>query len=76
MTNEMSERAQNQSSRQALLVFIRARRSFIKSMDLSSDMNPDLVVVIEDTLAQMAEALNRLTDKEPNVMCSNNKEYF
>ena len=54
----------------------KARRSFTESTDLSSDMKPDLAVVIEDTLAQMAQALNRVNDKEPSVTCSNNKEYF
>ena len=55
---------------------IRARRSFIDSTDLSSDMNHDSAVVIEDTLVKMAPALDRVTDKEPIVMCSNNKDYF
>ena len=57
-TTEMSDRVQNQSSRQVLMASIRAGRSFIKSMDLSSDMNPDLAVVIEDTLAFTAQAIN------------------
>ena len=50
MTTETSDRAQNQSSRQAMMASIRTRRSFIKRTDSSSDMNPDLAVVIEDTL--------------------------
>ena len=54
---------------------IRARRCFIESMDLSSDMSPDLAVVIEDTLALMAQTLNRVNDEEPSVTCSDNKEY-
>ena len=49
MTNYTSDRVQNQSSRQALMASIRARRSFIESTDLTSDMNPDSAVVIEDT---------------------------
>ena len=56
----MSNRVQNQSSRQALMVFIRARRSFIKGTDSSSDMNPDLVVIFEDALVQMAIIRNIL----------------
>ena len=71
---EMSDRTQNQSSGQALMASIRARRYFIGSTDLSSDMNPDLAAVIEDTLAQMAQALNN--DEEPSVTHSDNKEYF
>ena len=54
MNTETSDRAQNQSSRQALMVSFRARRSFIESTDLSSDMNPDSAVVIEDALVLMA----------------------
>ena len=54
---------------------IRARRSFIESIDWSSDMNPDLAAVIEDTLVQMAQALNRVNDEEPSVTHSDNKEY-
>ena len=67
---------QRQSSRQALMASIRARRSFIENMDLSSDMNPDLAVVIEDALAQTAQAINRANDEKPSVTCSNSKEYF
>ena len=67
MATEMSDRVQNQSSRQALMASIRARISFIKSMDSSSDMNPDLAVVIEDALVQMAQACNRVNDEEPSV---------
>ena len=74
MTIEMSDRAQNQSSRQALMPSIRARRSFIESMDLSLDMNPDLVVVIEGALALMAQAINKANDEEPSVTCSDNEE--
>ena len=70
----MSDRAQNQSSKQALMASIRARRSLLESMGSSSDMNPDLAVVIEDDLAQMAQALNRVNDEEPSVTCSD-KEY-
>ena len=55
---------------------IRARESFIESTDLSSDMNPDSMGVIENTLVKMAQALNRVTDKEPSVMCSDNKDNF
>ena len=57
ITTQMSNRVHTQSSRQALMVSIKARRSFIKSMDSSSDMNPYLAVVIEDALMQMAQAL-------------------
>ena len=49
-TTEMSDRAQNQSSRQALMASTRARKSFIKSTDLGSDMNPDSAVVIVVTV--------------------------
>ena len=75
-TTDTSNRVQNQSSRQALMASIRARRSFTRSTDLSSDMNPNSAVVIEDTLVQMAQTLNRNNDEEPSVTCSNNKEYF
>ena len=54
MTTNTSDRVQNQSSRQALMASIKARRSFITSTDLSSDMNPDSAVVIEDNLVKMA----------------------
>ena len=47
MTTEMSDRAQSQSSRQALMASIRAWRFFIEGMDLSPDINPDLAVMIE-----------------------------
>ena len=46
MTTKKAGRAQNQSSRQALMASIRARRSFIESTDLSSNVNPGLAVVI------------------------------
>ena len=62
MTTNTSDRVQNQSSRQVLMTSIKARRSFIESTDLSSDMNTDAAVVIEDTLVKMAQALNRVTD--------------
>ena len=75
-TTDTSERVQNQSSRQAFMASIRARRSFIKSTDLSSDMNPDSAVVIEDALVQAAQALNRVNDKEPSVTHGDNKVYF
>ena len=52
MTTNTSDRVQNQSSRQALMASIRARRFFIESTDSSSDMNPDSAVVIEDTLGK------------------------
>ena len=48
-TTEMSDRAQNQSSGKTFMASIRERRSFIESTDSSSDMNPDLAVVIEYT---------------------------
>ena len=76
MIANTSDRVQNQSSRQALMASIIARRFFIESTDLRSDMNPDSVVVIKDTLVKMAQALNRVTDKEPGVTCSNNKDYL
>ena len=75
-TTEMLNRAQNQSSSQTLMASIRARRSLIESTDMSSDMNPDLAVVIEDALVQMAEAHNRVCDEVPNVIHSDNKEFF
>ena len=53
---------------------IRARGSFIDSTDLSSDMNPDSAMVIENTLVKMAQALNRDIDEEPSVICSNNRD--
>ena len=62
------------SSRQALMASIRPRRYFIESTDSSSDMNPDSAVVIEDTLVKMAQALNRVTDKEPSVTCNGNQD--
>ena len=74
-TTEMSNRVQNQSSRQALMASIRVRY-FIKSTDLSSDINPDSAVVIEDASVKTAQALNRVNDEEPSVTCSDNKEYF
>ena len=49
------------------MISIKARRSFIESIDSSSDMNPDSVVVTEDTLVKMAQTLNRVTDEEPSV---------
>ena len=55
---------------------IRARRSFIKSTDSSSDMNPDSAVIIEDTLVKMAQALNRITDEEPSVTQNGNQDNF
>ena len=76
MTTNTSDRVQNQSSRQALMPSIRARRSFIESTDLSSDMNPDSAVVVEDTLEKMTQVLNRATDEEPSVTHSGNKDNF
>ena len=75
-TTNMSNRIKNQSSRQALMASIRARRSLIKSTDSSSNMNPDSAVVIEYDLVQMVQALYRVNDEEPSVTCSDNKEYF
>ena len=43
-------------------------------MDLSSDMNPDLAVVIEDALAFMAQAINKANDEEFSETHSNKKE--
>ena len=37
-------------------------------------MNPDSAVVIEDTLVIMAQALNRVTDKEPSVTHSGDQD--
>ena len=76
MTTEISDRTQNQSSRQALMASIRARRSYIKSVDWSSDMDPDLAVVIEDALEFTAQAINKSNDKELSEMCSNKKENY
>ena len=44
-------------------------------MDSSADVNPDSAVVIEDALALMAQAPNRVNDKQPSVTHSDNKEY-
>ena len=74
MTTNKSNRVHNQSSRQALMVFIKARRSFIESIDSSSDMNPDSAVVVEDTLVKMTQALNRVTDEEPSVTHSSDQD--
>ena len=76
MTTDTSDRVQNQYSMQVLMASIRARRSFIEHPNLSSDMNPDSAVVIEDTLVQMAQTVNRVNGKEPSITCSDNKEYF
>ena len=43
-------------------------------MDLSSDINADLAVVIEDTLMVTAQAINKANHEEPSVTHSNNKE--
>ena len=75
MTLDTSNRVQNQSSSQALMASISARRYFIENTDLSSDMNPDSAV-IEDALVQMDQALNRVNDEGPSVTHSNNKKYF
>ena len=53
-TTEMSDRAQNPSSRQALMASIKVRRFFIKSTVSSSDMNLDSAVLIEDALVLTA----------------------
>ena len=74
MTTNTSDRVQNQSSRQALMASIRARRSFIESTDLSSDMNPDSAVVIEDTLVKLAQALDRVTNIDPSETCSGDQD--
>ena len=63
MTTEMSNGVHNQSSRQALMASIWARRSFIEITDLNSNMNPDLAVVIENPLVQMAQAFNKVNDE-------------
>ena len=76
MTTNTSDGVQNQSSKQALIASIRVRRSFIERTDLSSYINPDSAVVIEDTLVKMAQALNRVTDEDPNVTHSLNKDNF
>ena len=39
-------------------------------------MNPDSAVVIEDTLVKVAEALNIVTDEEPNVTQNDIKDYL
>ena len=75
MTTNTSD-GTNQSSRQALMASMKARRSFIESTDLSSEMNPDSAVVIEDTLVKMAQALNRVTDKEPSVTYSGDQDHL
>ena len=73
-TTNTSDRVQNQSFRQVLMGSIKARRSFIESTDLSSDMNQDSAVVIEDALVKMAQALNRDTDKEASVTGSGDQD--
>ena len=73
-TTEMSDRKQNQSSRQALMASIRARRSFIEGMDSSSDMNPYSAVVTEDALAFTAQAFNKTNDEELSGTHTNQKE--
>ena len=73
MTAETSDRGQNQSSRQASMASIKARRSFIEIMDSSSDMSPDLAVVIGDTLV-LTQAINKANDEEPSVTHSDNKK--
>ena len=55
---------------------ISARRSLIESTDMNSDMNPDSAVGIGDTSVKTAQALNRVTDEEPSVICSDNKDNF
>ena len=74
MNTEMSDRSQIQSTRQVLMASTRARRSLIESMNLSSDMNPDSAVVIEDTLVLMAQAINNANDKESSVTHSDKKD--
>ena len=76
MTTEMSSWVQTQSSRQALMATIRAKRAFIKSMDSITDMNPYLAVVLDDALVWMVQALNRVNDEKPSVSHSDNKKYF
>ena len=61
-TTNTSDRVENQSSRQALMASIRAKRYFIESTDSSSDTNPDSAVVIEDTFVKMAQAPNKVTE--------------
>ena len=70
------DRVKTQSSREALMASIRARRSFIDSTDLSSEMNPDSAVAIKNTLEKMAQALNKDIDEEPSVTCNNNTDNF
>ena len=74
MTTNTSDRVQNQSSRQALMASIKLRRSLIESTDLSSDMNPDSGVVIEDNVVKMVQAFNRVTDEEPSITHSGDQE--
>ena len=74
MTAYTSGRVQDQTYRQVLMASIRERRSVIESTDLSSDMNPDSAVVIEDTLVKMAQALKRVTDEETSVTHSSNQD--
>ena len=47
---------------QALLASIRSRRSAIGSIDSGSDMNPDVVNVIDDTLTREAMAVSTVAD--------------
>ena len=46
----------------------------MKSTVLSSDINPDLAVVIEDTLASTAQAINKANDGQLSETQCNKKE--
>ena len=41
---------------------------------MSSDLNPDSTVVIENTLVKTAQVLNRVTDEELSISHSDTKE--
>ena len=45
-------------------------------MIFSSDINPDLAVVIEDALALMAQTINKANDKGSGVTHSDIKENY
>ena len=47
---------------QALLTSIRSRRSSIDSINSGSDMNPDVVNIIDDTLTRAATVINTVAD--------------
>ena len=47
---------------QALLASIRSQRSAIDSIDVGSDMNPDVANVIDDMLMKVVMVINNVVD--------------